>query len=145
MIFRKFNLTLIFLLFLFALLGCKTKINQVKNNLQEGKWVTVDTFDYPYITKGKYRKGVAIGNWKYFYNGKLERKEKFKKNKCLTIFYYPNGKVKQQGYTKLDNIDNKAHWYYTDDWRYFDKNGKLTRIYTFQEGKIIDSIIVKSP
>ena len=131
----------VIIIIVFSFLSCKTKINQVKNNLQEGRWVTIDTLDYPYITKGKYHKGIAIGSWKYIYKGKLDRKEKYKKNKCLTKFYYPNGKVKQQGFTILDNNDKNMHWYYTGNWKYFDINGKLTRINTFQEGVIIDSII----
>ena len=126
---------------MFSFQSCKTKTNQVKNNLQEGMWITVDTFDYPYISKGKYHKGKQIGSWKYIYNGKLDRKEKYKKNKCFTRFYYPNGKVKQQGYTKLDNIENNAHWYYFGKWNYYDERGKLNRINTYDKGKIIDSIL----
>ena len=73
---------LIVLFTMFSFESCKTKTNQVKNNLKEGAWITVDTFDYPYISKGKYHKGKQTGSWKYVYNGKLDRKEKYKKNKC---------------------------------------------------------------
>jgi antitoxin component YwqK of YwqJK toxin-antitoxin module len=134
MTFRFLKSTAVFIILIFSFLGCKTKINQVKNNLQEGKWVTIDTLDYPYITKGKYHKGVAVGSWKYIYKGKLDRKEKYKKNKCLTKFYYPSGKVKQQGYTRLENIDKKAHWFYFGKWYNYDEKGKLIKIDTYENG-----------
>ncbi|WP_309609543.1 hypothetical protein [Flavobacterium sp.] len=121
--------------------SCKTKINEVKNNIQVGKWVTIDTFDYPYISKGKYYKGKQTGSWKYIYNGKLDRKENYKNDKCLTKFYYPNRKLKQKGYTKLDNIENNAHWYYSGNWKYYNERGKLVKINIFENGKIVDSII----
>ncbi|MBP9794038.1 MAG: hypothetical protein KBC56_08570 [Flavobacterium sp.] len=140
-IFRKIKLEMVLLFFSFCFLGCKTQINQTKNNLQEGKWIVVDTFDYPYISKGKYHKGKPVGSWKYFYNGKLDRKERYKKNSCLTKFYYPNGQIKQQGYTQTESNNNKMHWYYTGNWNYFDSNGKLTRVNVFEKGKIIDSIM----
>ena len=137
---RLCNLTII-LLAILSFHSCKSKINQVKNNLQEGMWITVDTFDYPYVSKGKYKKGIQTGSWKYFYNGKLDRKERYNKNKCLTRFYHPNGKVKQKEFTKLDDINNNAHWYYLGAWKYYDETGKLTHINIFENGKIMDTII----
>ena len=139
------NYKIIILIVIISFSSCKTQINQTKNNLQEGKWVTVDTLDFPYVSKGKYHKGKPKGTWVYIYNGKLDRKEKYKKTKCLTIFYHPNGKIMRKGYTEFDNNQGKTHWYYSGKWCYFDKNGLQTRTNIYKKGKIIDSIIVAKP
>jgi antitoxin component YwqK of YwqJK toxin-antitoxin module len=122
-------------------MGCKSAINQVKNNKQEGKWIITDTLDYPYTTIGRYKKGMPVGTWKYIYNNKIDRKERYKKKKCITTFYYSNGKKLRKGITKLDYIDNKAHWYYSGKWQYFNVDGTLQRINYFENGKIKDSIL----
>lgn len=140
---RQYNLIILLLIFMFSFSGCKTKINQVENNLQEGKWVTIDTLDYPYIAKGKYHKGIEIGTWKYFNNGKLERKERYKKDKCLTKYYYPNGKLKQKGYTRLVNNLKEVHWFYFGEWYNYDEDGKLIKIDTYADGKMIATDSIK--
>ncbi len=132
-------LLLISILFAFS---CKTKINQVKDNLQEGRWITTDTFDRPYTMKAKYHKGKEVGTWRYFDNGILVRKEKYKKGKCLTKYYHPNGKLMKKGFTKMDINEKEVHWYYDGVWHFYDENGKLTFKKTFEKGvtKQIDSI-----
>ncbi|WP_281322206.1 hypothetical protein [Flavobacterium aestivum] len=137
-------LKLIFLIFLLFFLGCKTKTNQIVNHQREGKWITVDTLDYVYITKGKYKKGKEKGTWKYLYNGKVVRKERYKNGICHAYFYYPNGKIMKRGYTKLDSNDTVNHWYYYGKWYCYNKNGILTTIKTYEKGKIIDSLIVRN-
>lgn len=118
---------------LISLLGCKSKINQTANNLPEGKWITTDTLDFIYITKGKYRKGIEVGTWKSFNNGKLVKKEKYKKNLCKTTFYFSNGKKQKQGYTKLVIEDSLSHWFYSGKWRFYKQNGKLDSIKNYTQ------------
>jgi antitoxin component YwqK of YwqJK toxin-antitoxin module len=130
------------LILITSIWSCKTKINQTKNNLQVGKWITTDTLDYLYITKGRYRKGKPKGTWVYIYNGKIDRKEKYRKGKCLTTFYHKNGKILRKGYTKLDENKEESHWYYSGKWNYFDENGQPTRTNFYEKGKLIDSIVI---
>jgi hypothetical protein len=105
----KYFLLIIFSLFTF---GCKSKINQRKNGLREGKWITVDSLDYPYKVIGKYKKGNPKGTWKYIYNNKIDRIEKYKKNSiCYTEFYSSNGKILRKGYTKSRFEENVLHWF----------------------------------
>lgn len=125
MISHKFIFTIFILI---SLLSCKPKINQTVNNFPEGKWITTDTLDFIYTTKGKYRKGIEVGIWKSFNNGKLVKKEKFKKNLCKTTFYFPNGKKQKQGYTKLVLEDSLLHWFYFGKWSFYNRNGKLDSI-----------------
>jgi antitoxin component YwqK of YwqJK toxin-antitoxin module len=126
-----------------CIVACKSKTNQIVNHEREGKWVTIDTLDYVYTTKGSYKNGNQVGTWKHFYNGKITRKDKFKKNKCLTRFYHPNGTIIKKGYSKTDSNDTLIHWYYSGKWRYYDPQGKPTQTLIFDKGKLIDSIIQK--
>jgi hypothetical protein len=75
----------------------------------EGRWITVDTLDFIYITKGKYHEGAEIGTWKYIYKNKMVRKEKYRNGICKTVFYYPNGKIMKKGITKLESTTNEDH------------------------------------
>ena len=144
MTFKKIMFATSVFLLIISILSCKTQLNQTKNNLQEGKWITIDTFDYPYISKGKYHRGKPKGSWVYIYNGKLDRKEKYKKNKCLTTFFHPNGKIMRKGYTQLDDNDKETHWYYSGKWNYFDENGLPTRTNIYEKGKLIDYLIINN-
>jgi antitoxin component YwqK of YwqJK toxin-antitoxin module len=128
--------TILFMVFL-CTFSCKTKLNQTKNNLQEGRWITTDTFDFPYTIKAKYHKGKEKGTWRYYSDGKLVRKEKYKKTKCITQYFYPNGQLMKKGFTKSDQIDKQYHWYYQGDWYFYDENGKITAIKTYEKGEMI--------
>lgn len=116
-------------------LSCKPKINQTVNNLPEGKWITIDTLDYIYKTKGKYHKGSEIGIWKYYNNNKLIRKEKYKRNLCKTTFYFSNGKKQKQGLTKLVVEDSLNHWFYSGKWKFYNQNGKLDSVKNYTPEK----------
>ena len=117
--------------------SCKTNFNQTKNNLQHGRWITIDTFETPYTIHAKYRKGKEVGTWKYLEAGKLVKKEKHKRAKCYTEYYYSSGKLMKKGYTKYDNNEKDIHWYYQGDWFFYDENGKLQYIKTFEKGELI--------
>lgn len=113
--------------------GCNSKINQIINNQREGKWITHDTLDFIYTTKGKYNKGTEIGTWKHFYKGKIVRKEKYIKSMCKTIIYHPNGKIMKKGYTKLESGEKEDHWYYFGDWYFYNTKGQLDSIKKYKK------------
>lgn len=130
MISHKFIFTISVLI---SLVSCKSRINQTVNNLPEGKWITTDILDFIYTTKGKFRKGIEVGTWKSFKNGKLVKKEKYKKNLCKTTFYFPNGEKQKQGYTKLVMEDSLLHWFYFGKWHFYNQNGKLDSIKNYTQ------------
>ncbi|WP_124019477.1 hypothetical protein [Flavobacterium laiguense] len=103
------------------------------NHQREGRWVTMDTLDSIYITKGKYRKNAEIGTWKYLYNGRIVKKEKYRNRVCKTTFYHPNGKIMKQGYTKLDSDANEDHWYYFGKWSFYDSKEKLDSVKIYEK------------
>jgi antitoxin component YwqK of YwqJK toxin-antitoxin module len=121
------------ILILIAIISCKSKTNQMVNHQREGKWITTDTLDSVYVTKGKYHNGTETGTWNYFYNKRLVQKEKYHKNSCTTTFYYPNGKIMKKGNTKSDSNPDGDHWYYFGKWYFYDKTGKLDSIKDYKQ------------
>lgn len=141
MIGRKF---LFIAIIVFCVLGCKSKVNQIVNHKPEGKWITVDTLEFIYSTKGRYHNGQEVGKWKHFYNGKLVRKEKFNKNGiCKNVFYHSNGKIMKKGNVKLESNIDEDHWYYFGKWKFYDKEGKLDSIKIYKKENFKDSLVVK--
>jgi antitoxin component YwqK of YwqJK toxin-antitoxin module len=120
--------SILVILFLVTESSCKPKINQIINKKREGNWITTDTLDKIYTSKGKYRNGFEIGKWKYYKENNLVKKEVYRKNFCKTTFYHPNGKVMKKGYTKFESNSNDDRWFYFGNWKFYDTNGKLDSI-----------------
>ncbi len=116
-----------------CLLSCKSKINQIVNHHREGKWITLDSLDEIYKTKGRYRKGNEVGTWKQYRKGKLVKKEKFNNDASRLTFYYPNGKIMKKGHTQTDRNDKNDHWYYLGDWYFYNSKGQLESIKTYKK------------
>lgn len=130
---------------LICILGCNPQINQIVNKKKDGKWITVDTLDYIYVVKGKYSNGNEVGTWKYFYNGKMERKEKYRKGICNATIYHPNGKIMKKGNTRFDSNGEGDHWYYFGKWSFYNTKGKLDSIVTYiKEHTTNDTILPTS-
>ncbi len=127
---------------LFLLLACKAKpINQKANKEREGLWIekyAQDSSQYKSI--GKYHKGDPVKKWRYYLNGKIIMKEKYKNDYCIRTKYHQNGKIESKGKTKLDNNDKYPHWFYTGDWEFFDERGKPILIKKYDNGKLISEI-----
>ncbi|SNR95125.1 hypothetical protein [Flavobacterium sp. ov086] len=133
----------LFVIIIINLLGCKSKTNQIKDHQREGKWVSIDTLDYIYITKGKYHKGIEVGTWRHYYNQKMIKKEKYHKGSSYIKYYYPNGKIIKRGHTKSDSNEIEDHWYYYGKWYFYNEKGKLDSIKTYKKESVTDS--VKAP
>lgn len=130
----KKSIFLVLLCFLF--LSCKT--NQLRNKKRVGLWIEktqIDTIEYKTI--GKYRNGEPIKTWKYLENNRVTKKEKYRKDICYTTFYHSNGKIASIGKTKLTTKDLEIHWFYFDEWKNLDQNGKLIKIRIYKDGELI--------
>lgn len=90
-----------------------------------------------YYYKGRYRKDTEVGTWRYFMNGKLIRKEKYKGATAYTRFYHSNGKIECEGKTFLDSSLKLIHWYYTGFWKCYDENGILIVTRNYEKGKMV--------
>ena len=132
----------IYLMTVFALfLVASCKLNQTKDGLRTGLWITKDGNGVEgYKSRGRYKKGRERGVWKYFYNDTLYQKEKYSGNRARVRFYHPNKKVRASGITLLDYDEKLAHWYYNGDWKYFDAQGNLVKTITYKKGSPIAEI-----
>jgi len=128
-----------YFLAVFALcLLASCKINQTKDGLKTGLWITKDgSGEEGYKSRGRYKKGHEKGVWKYFYNDTLYQKDKYSGMSARVRFYHPNKKIRASGKTEMDYNGKLAHWYYNGDWKYFDVQGKLVKTITYKKGSPI--------
>lgn len=144
----------ILLLVLLSVVSCKTKMNQYikdenKVSKRDGKWKEEYSSDDGVLTAiGKYDKGEKKGVWKTYFDTKdfkhkLYQKDKIKKGLIKTRRYFPNGKIMEEGQSKLDISKDQRHWYYFGDWKYYNDKGELLYIKKYHDGKKADSISYK--
>lgn len=135
-----------FLLVLLIAVSCQSKMNQyIKNehnvSKRHGKWKEEYSSDEgTLVAVGKYKKGEKVGTWKTTLNNQLFQKDKIGKGITKTKVYHPNGKLMEQGQSRLDISKNEHHWYYFGDWKYYDEKGNLRYIKKYADGKKVDSI-----
>lgn len=113
--------------------------NKSKENKKKiGVWIEkyeLDSIEYRSI--GKYKNGEPIKKWKYYANGVITKKERYKKNKCLVSYYFPNGEIQSKGKTKLVISTTETHWFYFGNWKYYDENGMLANIRKYANGELV--------
>lgn len=134
-------------LLLFSIfISCKTEMNQyvkLTDKLQKrhGKWREEYSSEMgTLIAVGKYKYGEKMGVWKTVFQDKIYQKDKIRKSVTKTKLYFPNGIIMESGQSRLDISDDKRHWYYFGDWKYYDENGKLKYIKKYSDGNKVDSI-----
>jgi antitoxin component YwqK of YwqJK toxin-antitoxin module len=128
-----------------TLIGCKTTaINQKENKKRVGLWIEEYSIDSTkYKSVGKYKNGDPEKKWLYYTNNRISKKEVYRKNKCITTNYNPNGTIQSKGKTKLIVTGPETHWFYYGDWKYFDENGNLISTKKYKNGDFISE--VKTP
>ncbi|MDG2431712.1 hypothetical protein [Flavobacterium sp.] len=107
------------------------------NKKREGLWVekyALDTLQYKSI--GNYKNNEPTKKWRYYLDGKLIKKEKYKARFCKTKSYHQNGQLQSKGKTVLDTSGKYAHWYYQGEWKFYDNKGKLLSRSTYKEGEL---------
>jgi antitoxin component YwqK of YwqJK toxin-antitoxin module len=129
-------------LFLLSLIGCKTvPINQKINKKREGLWIenyAVDSAKYQSV--GKYHLDDPIKKWRYYLNGKIIKREKYKRNICATKTYFENGKIQSKGLTKTTTDNIEIHWFYDGEWKFFDEKGKLIITKNYSNGELVSEV-----
>ena len=135
---------LLVLLSFLAVIGCKTiPINQKINKNREGLWIehySLDSLHYKSV--GKYHNGDPIKKWRYYLNGKLIKREKYKSNLCQTTTYHKNGKIQSKGLTKTTTNSLETHWFYDGDWHFFDEKGKHIMVRNYYNGELITEELI---
>jgi hypothetical protein len=126
----------------FSIFGCKsTLINQKTNKKREGLWIEhyeVDSAKYKSI--GKYKNDDPIKKWRYYLNGKIIKREKYKGNICRTTTFFENGKIQSKGYTKTTTDSIEIHWFYDGVWNFYNEKGKPTIIKKYNNGELISEV-----
>jgi antitoxin component YwqK of YwqJK toxin-antitoxin module len=129
----------------YLLFACKSKvINQTIEKKRQGLWIekyTIDSAKYKSI--GSYSNDDPVKRWRYYLDGKIIKKEKYKGNNCITKFYHQNGRRQSKGKTFLDTSTKYAHWYYDGSWNYYDDHGKLILKREYDNGKLLSETTIK--
>jgi hypothetical protein len=130
---------IISLICIFSLFSCKTKsINQTVERKREGLWTEKYSHDSAhYRSVGKYKNDNPIKRWRYYLDGKIIKREKYKGNICYTKFYHENGKIRAKGATKIEDDKKQLHWYYSGTWKYYDSKSNLTTTRQYHKGDLI--------
>lgn len=127
-------------------ISCNTNFNQYRKisesqQQRHGRWIEKDSVGGgEFKMKGKYRNGEKAGIWKTYYNGNLLQKDRIKNNNLITRIYFPDGKIRETGQSKLIITDQLRHWFYYGDWKYYGENGELRYIKTYHPNNQFDSI-----
>jgi antitoxin component YwqK of YwqJK toxin-antitoxin module len=130
-------LQFVILSMLTCLMSCASRpTNQLKNGKKDGIWVYQNKKTSIY-SRGKYEQGVEVGVWKYYQGKKMWKREHYNGNVSDVKIYYPNKRISSKGQTQMDISDKEIHWYYTGDWKFYNEQGKLTEIRTYEKGKPI--------
>lgn len=131
---------------LFLQISCNSKLNQYREvsdsqRQRHGKWIEKDNVaGGEFLMKGKYKNGEKAGIWRTYYNGDLLQKDRIKDSIILTKIYFPDGKIKERGQSKLIISNDLRHWFYFGDWKYYNQNGELQYIKTYHPNNQFDSI-----
>jgi antitoxin component YwqK of YwqJK toxin-antitoxin module len=130
------------LLFVCVVLFSNCKINQRKNGQKVGRWVYKDNvMDDVLISKGRYKHDLETGIWREFANKKLVSKKKYKNGICQTINYHSNGKKMSEGISKLEIDSTMAHWFLSDEWKFYDEKGTYLGSKFYEKGTPIASTL----
>ena len=133
------KLLLLFMVFI-CLLSCKT--NRISNGKRVGLWIESDKVEGAiYTSRGRYKKGMEVGHWRYLMNDKIIKTEKYRDSICLTTLYHPNGIKKLQGKTQLRLEGKYLHWFYIGEWHQYDDHGKLLNVANYENGKLVDKVL----
>lgn len=138
---------LLFAVLSISLLGCK--INKTVNGFREGVWkekYALDNQNNKLIYKSKevYKKGMPVGTWKYYLDGKINKKERYCKDSTAIItYYYSNGKVEKKGKAKTEITLKELHWFYSGHWKFYSAEGKLDSITQYKNGIAVKTDCIK--
>lgn len=102
-----------------------------------GRWhVYYDDAKTRPLTQGRYRRGQAVGRWRYYTpTGSLVRQERYRPHGLSDITYYhPNGQVARQGQARVSDEADGLHFYWFGEWLTYSDNGLLQQVETYQNG-----------
>ncbi len=142
--------SILFMLILLLLLGFKiplfSQANQYKNKLRHGKWITYhDDAKLKPASKGKYKSGMQKGKWQFYdEEGNCIKRENYKKRKIKVRLFYPGDKIWKKGLAKLELTDSLYRYYFTGEWKCYNRKGELEKLEYYEKGHMIKDVLFKT-
>ena len=134
---KKLLRNLIFMSACFLLCCCKT--NRIVDGERQGLWIEKQRLgELQLKSKGRYTNGFQHKTWRYYENGKLIKREKYKDSICAITLFENRYKIRE-GKAKLRISDTLLHWFYFGEWKSFDASGAITEIDYYEDGKLIST------
>ena len=131
---------IIFSLLLSFSFSYSQKLNQHnKKGERIGRWITfTDSTKTKKVFDGRYKKGISKGKC-FYYNadGSLQKKEITRFRRMRLTFYHPNGKIKEKGRARVENTNEKIHFYFYGKWEVYNPEGKLISYDYYKKGELI--------
>ncbi|WP_026464909.1 toxin-antitoxin system YwqK family antitoxin [Adhaeribacter aquaticus] len=118
-----------------------------KNNLHHGKWKYKEYINNKrsLMSIGRFDHGKQVGNWKYFYqSGNVRMTEHYTwhgdKRLVDITYYHENGQISNIGTAWIEDLEDKIHYYWTGDWKYFEKDGTPIKTVSYANGQAVKTI-----
>lgn len=111
-----------------------------KQDRYHGRWKIYLGDDKTLIRNGRFRHGVEVGRWKYYYpDGTLYMLEKYnRRNNIIEVQkFHENGNLARKGTARIIHSTFKDHYYWFGDWQVFDKDGAFSHIETYKSGHLV--------
>ncbi|QNE41198.1 hypothetical protein F1C16_17360 [Hymenobacter sp. NBH84] len=111
---------------------------------RQGPWrIYYDETERHLAAKGRFRRNYERGRWRYYsFNGQREKWELYHRQPggLISIRHYDlTGKIQRQGQARYVNEPDGPHFYWFGPWCYFDAQGKMVKIETYEGGTRISS------
>jgi antitoxin component YwqK of YwqJK toxin-antitoxin module len=137
-----------FFMCIFSVYGCSIysqlfhrPINQYNDSgRREGLWISYwDEEKKVPMSLAHYKNGYESGVSKeYHINGKLRLKFRYYKKRIRVKYYDAEAagrKLEQKGWSIIEYNKEDIHYYWHGKWKFYDMNGKVSRIASFQFGE----------
>ena len=133
---------ILLLILLTSFISCKVKTtNQTVNKKRQGLWIENESIDSTYYQSvGRYKNDELVKKWRYYVNGKLNKKERYYKEYCKIKFFYENRKKQATGITQSEQTTDGMHWYYSGKWKYYDQKRNLKTVRFYKKGTLISEV-----
>ncbi|TPE45918.1 toxin-antitoxin system YwqK family antitoxin [Pontibacter mangrovi] len=111
-----------------------------KNGERHGRWKVYFGETEVMIRNGRFRHGVEVGKWKYYYpDGTRYMVEKYSRrdNNIQVTKYHENGSLARKGTARILRSTFKDHYYWFGDWQVYDTLGNYSHTETYKSGNLV--------
>ncbi|MCX2739325.1 hypothetical protein [Pontibacter anaerobius] len=113
-----------------------------KEGKYHGRWKVYFGEDEQVIRNGRFRHGVEVGKWKYYYpDGTPYMLEKYNRrnNIILVEKFHENGNLARKGTARLIRTPTRDHYFWFGEWQVYDESGSFSHTETYKSGNLVSS------